>query len=122
MFLEEKKAERMLKKPEIGSMPSTQDVRGDGLTYLRIKRGALAAGARSEIRFSYRKSSQALTADTLDPVMPVPSTAAVAPPTSPAPSPPPTSAVSTTEWWPVYVAAALLVGLLAGMAFQRCRI
>jgi len=93
-------------------------VGGDGMTYLTAELGRVDPGATRVIDFSYSKASDALSASVLAPDSPpatVPSTA-VSPPTQPPPG-----GASTTQWWPVYVAIALLVGFMAGVALERSK-
>lgn len=90
--------------------PSGEGLASDGLTYLRGELGEVPVGETRRIELSYRKTSDTLTAP-----------ASSSPSGEPAAPSPPMAASSDTPWWPVYVVAALLFGILIGRAFRPHR-
>lgn len=105
--------------------PATSSrVGADGLTYRMGDLGALPGGRRERIEISYKKDTDTLSA--------APIASSPSPTTPPVPGPAMTggqggekAGLSTggmfesTPLWPAYVAAALLIGILIGVALGR---
>ncbi len=96
-------------------------VGADGLTYRSGALGPTPAGQSTTLEISYERDFDALTAppSSLPPLPPAPAatttgTTGVAGGTSAT-----TTAASGTPMWPVYVAVALLVGILIGFWLRR---
>ncbi|MDX1631099.1 MAG: hypothetical protein R3234_04520 [Thermoanaerobaculia bacterium] len=110
---------------EVFPPPVGETEAGDGLTYLEGDLGSVPAGESRTIELSYRKESDALTAPNTESAPATsPPPISVPPaldPTGGAASTPPSSprTDSDTPWWPVYVAGALLAGILIGWALRR---
>jgi len=99
-------------------------VGSNGLTYRMGELGALAGGRKARIEISYKKDTDTLSA--------APIASSPAPPVQPAPGPAMTGGeggakagsstggmFESTPLWPAYVAAALLIGILIGVALGR---
>lgn len=102
---------------------SSSRIGSDGLTYRMGELGAIRSGRRERLEVSYEKDTDTLSAAASVPTLPSP-----AAPSSTF-SPGPTAQTGTgsagvglfasTPMWPVYVAVALLIGILIGVGLGR---